>query len=745
MPSSDKRSSRLGVLALVALLLVGGLATRMWFLQGVQAKDFQAKLTAAKTRTVYVPPERGRIFDAQGRVMADNRRILTVTVDWAVLKRKSVRDELFQRLSGPLETPADDLQRRYDPCYGSPSVPKCTAGQIYSTLLPLPLKEDVSEETVSFLKERREDYPGMDFVEQWQRVYPYAPLASHVIGYMGALSATNLDTYLAKGYNRNEQVGQFGVESSLEDVLHGSWGKRVYEIDAAGAIVRELTDQRVDPVAGKDVQLTIDLDVQQYAEQALQTELVNRRNLALTSQAHNGVDPTTNQPYHPGYPEYVPYKAPAGSVVVENHQNGDILAMASYPTFDNRWMVSGIDGAKYKELFPVTDDPDQSILVNRAVQGRYNLGSTIKPFIAWSAMHSGIITPNDYFLDNGSYTLESIDPGDCAEHGGAAKCTFKNAISSGTGKPSQYGPVNVESAIAVSSDAFFYRLGEKFYLASRTLMKEDLEQFGFGAKSGIQLPFEWTGRIPDDAVKKDLVDKKVLSPGEVPRLTVGDNVQAAIGQGLMAATPLQLANAYSTLANSGFLLTPQIVKAIYAPLTPDKSTFVADLTKGTVLQAFGTPVVRSQLDMPEDIQSPLLNGTRRVIRGPGTRYPSNYVHKTTGEELFAGFPASIDLHGKTGTAQGRANLPWNDSSAFTGFSETPEVPYTVTAYMEKSGYGAEAAAPVVKCMFLALSGRVVMDPVQISDPLDLSSTVPANPVQLSDGSCLTVAGNGVRD
>src|SRR3978361_2025719 len=152
MPSSDKRSSRLGVLALVALLLVGGLATRMWFLQGVQAKDFQAKLTAAKTRTVYVPPERGRIFDAQGRVMADNRRILPVTVDWAVLKRKSVRDELFQRLSGPLETPADDLQRRCDPCYGAPSVPKCTAGQIYSTLLPLPLKEDVSEETVSFLK-----------------------------------------------------------------------------------------------------------------------------------------------------------------------------------------------------------------------------------------------------------------------------------------------------------------------------------------------------------------------------------------------------------------------------------------------------------------------------------------------------------------------------------------------------------------------------------------------------------------
>src|SRR6266540_996886 len=288
MASSDKRSTRLGVLALVALLMMGALGTRMWFLQGVQSEAYQAKLTSAKTRTVYIPPERGRIFDAQGRVLADNRRILTVTVDWAVLKKASVRKELFERLSGPLQTPADDLMRRYDPCYGAPAVPVCRKGQIYSTLLPLPLREDVSEATVAFLKERREDYPGIDVVEQWQRAYPYAPLAAHVVGYMGALNAVNLQTYLAKGYNRNEQVGQFGVEKTMEDVLHGSWGKRVYEIDAAGSIVRELDDQRVDAVAGKDIQLTIDLEVQQYAEQALQSELDARRNLPDGQSERNG-------------------------------------------------------------------------------------------------------------------------------------------------------------------------------------------------------------------------------------------------------------------------------------------------------------------------------------------------------------------------------------------------------------------------------------------------------------------------
>jgi penicillin-binding protein 2 len=744
--ASDKRSTRLGVLGLVAFLLIGALGARMWFLQGVQSADYQAKLTQAKTRTVYVPPERGRIFDAQGRVLADNRRILTVVVDWAVLKKPSVRTALFERLSGPLQTPADDLMRRYDPCFGAPAVPRCTKGQVYSTLLPLPLKEDVSESTVAFLKERREDYPGIDVVEQWQRVYPYAPLASHVVGYLGALSASNLDQYLAKGYNRNEQVGQFGVEKTMEDQLHGTWGKRVYEIDAAGAIVREVDGERIDPIAGKDVELTIDLDVQQYAEQALQSQLEARRNLPTNLQAHNGTDATTGQPFHPGYPEYVPFKAPAGSVVVEDHSNGHILAMASYPTFDNRWMVSGIDGTKYKQLFPAVKDPvtgqvdpDQSILVNRALQGRYNLGSTIKPFVSWSAMHSGIIGPNDVYLDNGSYT---IDPSGCDAT--KTKCTFKNAIGP-FGKPSAYGPVSIENALAVSSDAFFYRLGDKFYQASRTLLKEDLEQFGFGQQSGIQLPFEWGGRIPDNEVKADLVAKGVLAKGEVPRLTVGDEVQAAIGQGLMAATPLQLANAYSTIANQGFLMQPQIVKAIYAPLTPDKAPFVADLARGTVEQDFSAPIIKGQLDMPPEILDPILAGTRRVIRGPGTTYPGNYYHATTGEGVFKDFPKDVDLHGKTGTAQGRANLPWNDSSVFNAFATDVDLPFTVTAYLEKSGYGASAAAPLVKCMFLALSGHLAIDPVRISDALDLSSDLPAKPQHLSDTACLGGSAAGIKD
>jgi len=767
----DKRAARLGVLATVSLVLIGLIGARLWFLQGVQSDEYQAQVTRSKTQTVAIPPERGRIFDAKGRVVADNRRILTITVDWGVVKKSKNRLKLFERLSGPLQTPVEDLMRRYDPCY---KVPKpCKNVQQYDRLLPLPLKEDVSEDVVNFILERGEDYPGVDVTEQYKRVYPYAPLASHVVGFMGAIGKGSLQSYLDQGYKRNERVGQFGVELSLERELHGRWGKKVYEVDASGAIVRELVDQRVEPVAGFDIQLSIDLDYQQYAEQALETELRSRRNLPFDVQVadhapYNGLDRKTNfktriyrQKLPDGntvdYPEYVQHKAPAGSIVVMNHLNGQIIAMASYPTFDNRWMESGISGDKYKQLFPSTKpdgtpiDPDDSILVNRAVQGNYNLGSTIKPLVAWAAMHAGVLNPNVSFDDQGIYHLRNIDQNLCQNKGGQVRCDFKNATNK-LGVPSKYGPVTLSDALAVSSDAYFYKIGEDMWEASENLpgqqdqenpenlLKTNLQRFGLGLKTGVQLPFEWKGRVPDDQVKRDLVNKHVLLPGETPRLLVGDEVQVAIGQGLMAATPIQMADAYATLANHGLLLQPSIVKNIYAPLTPDAGPAVADLTRGTVVKSYEQPIVRDALEMPAEQYDPIINGLRRVIRGKGVDY--QIYHATTGETLFAGFP--VNIAGKTGTAQGAGNLPWNDSSAFGAFSLDDAVPFTMYAYLEKSGYGSKAAAPVVKCMFLALTDKVTLDPVLVSDQLDLNSTVAAPPKQLADTGCLTGT-SGIKD
>ena len=774
----DKRTTRLGVLALVSTLLIGAVGTRLWFLQGVEAASYQAQVSAAKVREIAIPPERGRIFDAKGRIMADNKRILTVAIDWSVIRKPKDRQTMFDRLSGPLKVPVINLQQRYDPCYGAPAIPKCTKGQRFSTLLPLPLKEDVDEDTVTYLKERSEDFPGIQIVEQWQRVYPYAPLASHVVGYLGPITKENQAQYKDKNYNTNELVGAFGVEQSMELELHGRWGKEVFEVDAAGGIVRELVDRHVDPIAGQDIQLTIDLDVQQYAEQALETKLMQRRNLPtdILGQdiaAHNPIDPkspTGARVYSSstefGNQEWIQYKAPAGAVVVEDNSNGQILAMASYPRFDNRWM-GAVSGAKFEQLFgpkvdPITGkaDPDKSVLVNRAVQGRYNLGSTFKPFVAWSAMHSGVIGPTEKYVDVGEYKLESIADDVCAS---GVRCVFKNATNVRTQLSSKYGPVSIESALAVSSDAFFYRLGEKFWeidehnasvdptLKGVSTLKNDLERFGFGSPTGIQLPFEWSGRIPDDAVKKALVESHVLGKNEAPRLLVGDNVQVAIGQGLMAATPLQLTNAYSTIANGGFLRIPTIVKNIYEPLVPDLSPGVADLSKGVIYQSFEAHAYKDQLEMPTEVRDPIIKGLTRVtnadrVRKPGVTDPSGFYHSTTGETLFQSYPMSVlPIAGKTGTAQGAGSYPWNDSSVFAGFSLDDTKPYTVVAYLEKSGYGAKAAAPVVKCIFTALGNPALMDPVLPSDQLDINSLLPAPPTSLRDSSCMPSAVDAPRD
>ena len=617
---------------------------------------------------------------------------------------------------------------------------------------------------MQFLLERNEDFPGVDVTEGWRRVYPYAPLASHLVGYMSAIFAETKDEYLARGYNLNERVGAFGVEQSMEEVLHGQWGYRTWEIDASGNTVRLL--EEVLPIGGNDIQLSVDLDVQQYAEQALETKLKQRRDLPTDREisadiaAHNPLDQEINDGVTRVYAsskefgnqEWIQYKAPAGSVVVMDNSNGQIIAMASYPTFDNRWFEAGISSTKLEQLFPPTDDPDRSILVNRAVQGRYNIGSTIKPFMAWSAMHSGLITANDIWEDRGIYKLVSVRDEICAE---GVRCEFKNA-NDPFGRPSQYGPVRVEDALAVSSDTFFYRLGETFFtlLGRRDELKADLMEFGFGADSGIDLPYEWDGRIPDDAVKKELVERGVLAKGEAPRLVTGDLVQVSIGQGLFAATPLQLANAYSALANGGFVMRPHLVKNILAPFTPNREGMpaMADLDDAVIVESFERPEILHQLEMPPEVREPIIAGLTRVICGGerdercGVEFPEGRYRATTGESLFRDYEyESLPIAGKTGTAQGAGQYPWNDSSVFSAFSLDENRPYTVTAYLEKSGYGSKAAAPVVKCIFTALAEEVRTDPVLPSDPLDVNSPYTAAPKALADDSCLGGYDGSVRE
>ncbi len=723
--AGDRRNARLGALGLVALLLFGAIGARVWFLQVVDAESLQRRVEVSSQRTVVLLPERGRIFDADGRIVADNSRVLVVTLDRQLLppscgatapkSREKRYTEFWNLLSGPLSTPADELERRF-------------CSKVYVPQEPVPLKEDVREEEALYLLERRELYKGIEVTETWRREYPYAPLASHVIGYMGSIPADDpatktvneTDVYRDKGYLLSERVGVSGVERSYEEVLRGTPGKRVYEVDSAGRVLRTLAD--IPAGNGYDVQLTIDLDIQQFAEQALETELLYRRTVdAKQSKAE--------------FEEFgvQKYSAPAGAVVVENHLTGAIVAMASYPTFDNRWIGTKLPAGKFSELFPADTAPDKAALTNRAIQGQYNVGSAFKPFTAYAALQSGLVPGGSAYtyIDEGTYKIIACQKDKSREI--SQKCVFRNAWNSALNQPTRYGEIGVSEALAVSSDTFFYKLGDEFLelTGGRPVFQNELRQFGFGQKTGIDLPFDRAGILPDKQVMDDLRKRKIILPDE--GFSSGQSILLAVGQGVLAVSPLQLTNAYSTIANGGFRMAPMVVAAIYQPGTPDSTVAgVADFASSELYELKAPRIVQT-LDMNPSLRDPIVNGLSAVVR------PLIIGgHATTAGKVFQYFPIDeVPLAGKTGTAQGRGNRSENDSSVFVAFNQDPAFPYTIGAYLEKAGYGKLAAAPVVKCMFYAITNRYpLLDPVKQADPLDITSTLPAQPKTIPDDFCL---------
>ena len=717
--SQQRRWSRIGMFAIALLVL---LLARIWFLQAVTKEETEEVIRSVQSRVVKLIPERGRIFDVNGRVVADNKRVLVAAIDRRVIADPQDRLEMFKRLSGPLNTPIERLYTRAE-------------DKRYNELTEMPLAFDISEEQAAFLMERIEDYPGVVIKEEWRRIYPFGAVGSHVVGFLGAIQKDAAAYYKSLGYDPNERVGLYGVELTYEVDLRGVPGFVRYEVDAVGRIKSVL--ERVEPQPGNDIQLSIDFKLQQFAEQALETQLlVRQRNEAPKVMLPEGIP-------DPRYEEVNYYKAPAGSVVVMNHNTGEVVAMASYPRFDARWFTANVDGDKFAQVFPQTDDPDRSILVNRAVSGRYNLGSSFKPFVAFAALNSGQLPGGDTyeFDDRGTYKLESI-PKDRCDQG--VKCVFRNAICRATGAPCRYGKVDVEEALAVSSDTFFYKIGEQILTERgyQPVLETEVRRFGFGSPTNVDLPFEFAGTIPNAAYKKYLSSIGAIAEDEGRAFYVGDNVLFSIGQGLLSATPIQMANAYGALANGGIVFEPRVVRSVLSPGTRNKASGLADLPNASVVKRVSQETKRTVIPMRPDVIEPVVSGLRRVITGPGVDF--DYYHKTTGENLFRNY-TGVPIAGKTGTAQGFNNLPWNDSSAFGAFSMDTTQPYSAFAYLEKAGYGAVAAAPVVKCLFLALSDKWRVDNLVPADPLDTASNLPAATTRLRNPLCLVSSALDARD
>jgi penicillin-binding protein 2 len=611
--SPDSSRLRLGVLGVVVLSLFAALLVRLWYLQVMASDQYQAVSTNS-VRLVTTEAPRGRILDRNGVELVRNRISDVVTVDRNDLP---MRPDVKSRLALILGISSDELQRRIE-------------SKRYSVYKPVPIARDVPKEKLIYVREHASEFPGVANTRLTEREYTQGELAAHVLGYTAEINSDELAARkrLRRGYKPGDTIGKTGVELSFENDLRGQPGIEELEVDAAGRVLRTLNSRP--PVPGHDVRLTIDINVQRMVETALADGL---------AAARQGQDRQHKKHF----------LAPAGAAVVLDPRDGSVLAMASNPTYDPSIYVDG-SVAEFKRL---QDPALHAPLNDRASEGLYAPGSTFKLVTSIAALSKGLISPNTTVDDKGSIKIGNQ--------------IFRNAGSA------PHGRVRLDRALTVSSDVFYYSLGEKFWNArgryGETAIQDTAHDLGLG--DGI-------GRVPDPEIRKRLHDsnpKAFPNGGWFP----GDNANLAIGQGEMAITPLQLGNAYATFANGGTLWAPRL------------GTEIID-ADGSKVRDVAPRAIR-HLDLPPTLRSPILAGLMGAVSDP----------KGTAHGAFIGFPYDrMPLAGKTGTAEVTNK---QDTALFTAFGPATNPQFEVTVLLEEAGFGADAAAPVARRIFDGLIGE----------------------------------------
>jgi penicillin-binding protein 2 len=692
--TDDSPRIRLRVLGVVSFSLLVALVARLWFLQVLNADAYEQQALANTERVVKVDAPRGRIFDRTGKLLVANRVVTTVSIDKAEFERAlggksklEARNEVLTRLaveiseSGHL-TKVVDIERRM-------------RNSQYARIGEVPVALDVDDHLMVLVGEHPEDYPGVNVGQTTVRDYPYDRLAAHVLGYVGPINDVEYEGKKAspKGYDLNDEIGKSGLEQLFEDVLRGSPGTKVYEVDRNERVIQELSDREVAPVPGQDIHLTIDIALQNLVEIELRDALEEAR----------------LQERDPGDPEIT---APAGAATVLDPQNGSVLAMASYPNYSPADFISGISGEEFEKL---SDPANFSPILNRAIQGEYAPGSTFKPFTAYGAIENGFMQgrlPGVYqrvsdsvFAPGGVFRLTPCD-GD--------KCKWENA-KGGNGLPLVFNDVDLPTALTVSSDTYFYAIGAEIgrSVENDHAIQDAAAAFGLGSSTGISLG-ERSGRVGSREEREALHN---ANPEAFPNSGwfIGDTINVSVGQGETVVTPLQLANAYAAFGNGGTVYVPKLV------------TSVTDQVTGAEVTAFA-PGVNGTIDMPATVRDPILQGLVGVTSSDGE-------HRGTAFNAFHDVTHGIDFDlsawpvaGKTGTAEVKdaQGVSKADTALFAGFGPArgpTEVKYAISVVLEQSGFGGANAAPVAAAVFDALATGPLPQPLTVPEILKCQELV----------------------
>ena len=636
MERSSTSRVRMSIIGVVVLALFSALFARLWYLQVAAADQFHAAATENAVHDIHVPAIRGRILDDQGRVLAENRVANVITVDRKL--DDATRAKVLRRLAPVVHQSVNKLEARL----GDPRISPYTA---------VPVATGVDYATLAFIAEHKQDFPGVRAQAQPVRVYPNGSVGFHVLGYLGEANQQELSSKLTKEkYDLGDKLGKSGVELTYESDLRGTPGLARVEVDSAGQVLHR-TEVRA-PKPGHDVQLTMDLDVQRAAETAL-------------AQGMDAAKHAKDTGYKQGFRTL---NAPAGAVIVLDASTGSIVALASAPSMDPNQFENGIPQSTWEWL---KDPANHLPLVDRAVSGLYAPGSTFKLVTAIAGLKAGLITQYSTINDTGKYAYPT-DP---------------NFVFHGEGAN---GRVDLPHALTVSSDVYFYTIGGDLYYKQRhqqqdgDALQKTAREFGFGSLTGVALPNEASGRVPDAAWKQKIHEEKPKA-FPYPDWQPGDNIQSAIGQGDLLVTPMQLATVYATFANGGTRFSPRLADAVY------------DVRGHKVRDLPAIELGHVEIPNPEA----LLAGFTGVVESS----------KGTAAGAFAGLPAGLAA-GKTGTAQvaGKENTSW-----FVGMTPAASPRYVVLAVVEEGGYGAQTAAPIVRAVIEQLND-LPMTPVRNISP-----------------------------
>jgi penicillin-binding protein 2 len=634
---------RMSVIGVVVIGCFVALFARLWYLQVMEAPQLEVQATQNRTRTVAVEAPRGRILDRNGTVIVDNRTSLVVTIDRrAHNKLKAAdRDALVSKLAATFTE------------FGTPTktdaIEKRLADLQYDDLQPVPVATDISQDLMVYLSEHADEFPNVGVERESVRDYKFPGVAGNILGYVGRITKEKLDAAqpgtdpngVVKAYQPDSTIGLAGIEAAYEQDLRGTPGTEVLEIDAKNRPVG--TQSYQPPQPGSDIQLNIDINVQMKAEEALREQLDVVRGGSQRDKL--GVRRKN---------------APAGASVVTDPNTGAVIALATFPSYDPAEFVNGISQERYAQL---SDTDGISALIDRTITGQYAPGSTFKLVTATAALDNGKVSPGEYINDTGVFTVGNQDFGS----------TGKN------------GPIQMSRALTVSSDVYFYTLG--FRMDGTTMIQDTASAYGFDAATGIDLPNEASGFVFTPDEKKALHEKYPKAYPSDTSWYTGDSVQLAIGQNVVAVTPVQLAGAYSALANGGTVYQPHVAARVMMPSSTPRPL---DTDPTDVVRVID-PVVRSTVPLPDSSRTPIVDGLTQVTRSG------------TAASAFSSFNQSnFAIVGKTGTAQVNGKA---DTSLFASYAPASGPRYTVVAVLEEAGFGSEGAAPVAKHIFELLDGR----------------------------------------